>query len=109
MISKSYLEIAFFFKKSKSYEKTQDSCRDNTAICDSNANCVFDPNTNDFVCKCNSGFEGNGLRGKCFVDESYGMYLVYAQGPSLHKIPLKPTEEDLSSPGKNRIVHIPGK
>ena len=85
---------------------------------------------NDYVCKCKSGYEGNGLRSKCvlalisfalkifflnlnvfsrcFIDESYGLQLIYAQGSSLHKVPFKPAEADNTSPHKNRIVFIPG-
>ena len=45
---------------------------------------------------------------RCFVDDSYGLFLVYAQGASLHKISFKNTEDDTTYPHKNRNVHIPG-
>jgi hypothetical protein len=85
---------------------------------------------NDYICKCKSGYEGNGMRSKfvkldliwwliklflinenlfrCFLDESYGLHLIYAQGSSLHKVPFKQSDSDNASPHKNRIVFIPG-
>lgn len=48
------------------------------------------------------------------MDDSYGLYLVYAQGSSLHKVPFKDSNEAAltptsgSGPHKNRIVYIPG-
>jgi nidogen (entactin) len=64
---------------------------------------------NDFICKCKSGFEGNGIKGKCYVDESVGLFLVYAQGASLHKSSFKSSSQ-IANRGQhdNRIVHIPG-
>ena len=45
---------------------------------------------------------------RCYIDESYGLHLIYAQGSSLHKIPFKQSDADNVSPYKNRIVFIPG-
>ncbi|RNA23250.1 nidogen-1-like isoform X2 [Brachionus plicatilis] len=85
------------------------SCRNRPPheICDPNADCVYDFKANDYICKCRSGFEGNGLRGKCYIDESFGLYLVYTQGSSLHRLSFRQDEEK-STPIKNRIVYIPG-
>ena len=46
------------------------------------------------------------------MDDSYGLYLIYAQGSSLHKVAFKeanePSTASASAPHKNRIVYIPG-
>lgn len=48
---------------------------------------------------------------RCYLDDSFGLYLVYAQGSSLHKIAFKEANEvaaPVSAAHKNRIVYIPG-
>ena len=44
----------------------KDSCKNRSPyeICDSNADCIYDMKMNDYICKCKSGYEGNGLRSK---------------------------------------------
>ena len=76
-----------------------------------NADCIYDTQVFDFICKCKSGYEGNGLRNKCHLDDSVGLFLVYAQGASLNKIPFESSNENqITNREKhdNRIVHIPG-
>lgn len=88
-----------------------DVCRTESAYetCDHNADCVYDQRVRDFICKCKSGYEGNGLRNKCYVDDSIGLFLVYAQGASVHKSPFYPSHpSEERGPNDNRIVHIPG-
>lgn len=43
------------------------------------------------------------------MDDSIGLFLVYAQGASVHKSPFYPSQPSKErGPNDNRIVHIPG-
>jgi hypothetical protein len=38
-----------------------DSCSKDNSICDLNAICIFEPKVGDHICRCKSGYEGDGL------------------------------------------------
>jgi hypothetical protein len=84
------------------------SCRGNQNVCDRNAFCVSDAKLNDYVCKCKPGYEGNGLQAGCYIDDTVVSHLVYAQGSSLHKLPLNGEEHKDQNVHKSRIVYVPG-
>lgn len=50
------------------------------------------------------------MRGKCYLDESVGLFLAYAQGSSIHKLPFQGNKQVVTNRviHDTRIVHIPG-
>lgn len=96
----------------------QQSCRENPALCDQNADCLQIPSSDlgptvaaveEFVCRCRLGFEGDGHTCSEMVtpDDTQG-YLVYAHGMSLMKIPTWKREGEegkqlLIKPGQTAI------
>lgn len=68
-------------------------CNEHPSQCDQNADCKFLSHLGRHSCECRNGFIGDGL--SCSPMPSYdGDYLIFAQGMSLLRLPLTPTEEN---------------
>lgn len=69
------------------------SCREFAQQCHSDAECVYSPLSQNYQCICNPGFFGDGY--ECEPANRYeGIYLVYAHGMSIFRIPTLPERED---------------
>jgi nidogen (entactin) len=91
----------------------KDQCNpQNSDECDDNAYCIDDRRLNTYVCRCKPGYEGSGLRGKCYQEDAPAQYLVYAQGASVHRLSLKNNgqllNEESVQPYRNRLVYRQG-
>lgn len=68
-------------------------CNEHPSQCDPNADCIYQNHLDRHSCECRNHFMGDGLT--CSPMPSYdGDYLIFAQGMSLLRLPLTPTNEN---------------
>lgn len=73
------------------------SCREDRYICHQNAECIFNDYTRDFMCKCHYGFIGDGYDCEP-MPILEGDYILFAQGMSVLRMPLKSDGQDNGYP-----------